>query len=170
MIKKFFFFIFILIFSSNLSAETTISFIDINYIIENSNSGKEIKEILKKKRIDETKKLTILQKEIKKAEEEIKKKNNILNEIEKKERINSIRKKIEEYKVLKNKKEKQFNAKKAEYINTLLNEINKIMLIYIEKNSIDLVVKKENLVTGKKELDITKVIFEELNKKKINFK
>ena len=44
------------------------------------------------------------------------------------------------------------------------------MISYIEKNSIDIVVKKENLVTGKKELDITKIILDELNKKKINLK
>ena len=44
------------------------------------------------------------------------------------------------------------------------------MINHIEKNSIDIVVKKENLVTGKKELDITKVILDELNKKKMSFK
>ena len=66
--------------------------------------------------------------------------------------------------------EKEFNAKKTEYINILLKEINTIMISHIEKNSIDIVVKKENLVTGKKELDITKTILDELNKKKISFK
>ena len=44
------------------------------------------------------------------------------------------------------------------------------MISYIEKNSIDIVLKKENLVTGKKELDITKNVLDELNKKKITFK
>ena len=44
------------------------------------------------------------------------------------------------------------------------------MINYIEKNSIDIVLKKQNLVTGKKELDITKLILDELNKKKITFK
>ena len=43
------------------------------------------------------------------------------------------------------------------------------MINYIEKNSIDIVLKKENLVTGKKELDITKNVLDELNKKKITF-
>ena len=43
------------------------------------------------------------------------------------------------------------------------------MINYIEKNSIDIVLKKQNLVTGKKELDITKNILDELNKKKITF-
>ena len=71
---------------------------------------------------------------------------------------------------MKNKLEKEFNAKKTEYINILLKEINTIMISHIEKNSIDIVVKKENLVTGKKELDITKIILDELNKKKINLK
>ena len=66
--------------------------------------------------------------------------------------------------------EKDFNEKKTKYINDLLKEINHIMIAYIEKNSIDIVVKKENLVTGRKELDITKIILDELNKKKISFK
>ncbi len=66
--------------------------------------------------------------------------------------------------------EKEFNAKKTEYINILLKEINDIMINYIETNSIDIVLKKENLVTGKKELDITKNVLNELNNKKITFK
>ena len=66
--------------------------------------------------------------------------------------------------------EKDFNEKKTKYINDLLKEINQIMIAYIEKNSIDIVVKKENLVTGRKELDITKIILDELNKKKITIK
>ena len=55
------------------------------------------------------------------------------------------------------------------YSSVYLKEINKIMISYIEKNSIDIVIKKENLITGKKELDITEFILEELNKKKISF-
>ena len=93
-----------------------------------------------------------------------------MNDEEKNKRIDIIKKEIEDYKVTKNKLEKEFNSKKTEYINILLKEINKIMITYIEKNSIDIVVKKENLVTGKKELDITKIILDELNKKKITFK
>ena len=84
--------------------------------------------------------------------------------------MESIKLEIEDYKKLKNKLEKEFNAKKTEYINILLKEINNIMINYIEKNSIDIVLKKVNLVTGKKELDITKNVLNELNKKKITFK
>ena len=83
--------------------------------------------------------------------------------------MESIKLEIEDYNKLKNKLEKEFNAKKTEYINILLKEINNIMINYIEKNSIDIVLKKENLVTGKKELDIPKNVLDELNKKKITF-
>ena len=65
--------------------------------------------------------------------------------------------------------QKEFNQKRAEYINKLLEEINKILVSYVNENSIDIVIKKEDLITGKKNLDITKFILDELNKKKIKF-
>ena len=170
MIKNFFFVLFCIFFTFKVDASSKISFIDINYIIEKSNAGTQITEILSKKRDKETKKLEAKKISIKKKEDEFKNKSNILNDEEKNKKINIIKKEIEDYKVTKNKLEKEFNSKKAEYINILLKEINKIMITYIEKNSIDIVVKKENLVTGKKELDITKIILDELNKKKITFK
>ena len=170
MIRKIFFFIFLISFSFSVQASSNIAFIDINFIIEKSNSGIQITEILKKKRDKETKKLEAKKNQIKKKEDEFKNKSNILSDEERKKRVESIKLEIEDYKKLKNKLEKEFNAKKTEYINILLKEINNIMINYIEKNSIDIVLKKVNLVTGKKELDITKNVLNELNKKKITFK
>ena len=170
MTRKIFFFIFLISFSSSVQAASKIAFININFIIEKSNSGIQITEILKKKIDKETKKLEAKKKVIKKKEDEFKSKSNILSEEERKKRVKNIKSEVEDYKELKNRLEKEFNAKKTEYINILLKEINNIMISHIEKNSIDIVVKKENLVTGKKELDITKTILDELNKKKITFK
>ena len=170
MIRKILFFIFLIITSFNVQASSNVVFIDINYIIEKSDSGNQITEILKKKRDKESKKLKEKKNQIKKKEDEFKSKSNILSEDERKKKVDNIKSDIENYKILKNKLEKEFNAKKTEYINILLKEINNIMISHIEKNSIDIVVKKENLVTGKKELDITKTILDELNKKKISFK
>ena len=170
MIKKIFFFIFLILSSSYVNASSNIAFIDISYIIEKSNSGIQITQILKKKREKETKRLNTKKNEIQKKEEEFKSKRNILSDEERKKRLENIKIEIEDYKKLKNELENEFNTKKKEYINILLKEINIIMIKHIEKNSIDIVVKKENLVTGKKELDITKIILDELNKKKISFK
>ena len=169
MTRKIFFFIFLILFSTSVQASSKIAFININFIIEKSNSGIQITEILKKKRDKETKKLEAKKNEIKKKEDEFKNKSNILSDEERKKRVESIKIEIEDYKKLKNKIEKEINAKKTEYINSLLKEINNKIINYIEKNSIDIVLKKQNLVTGKKELDITKNILDELNKKKITF-
>ena len=50
MIRKIFFFIFLISFSFSVQASSNIAFIDINFIIEKSNSGIQITEILKKKK------------------------------------------------------------------------------------------------------------------------
>ena len=170
MIKKIFFFIYLFLISTTANASTKISFIDITFLLEKSNAGINITELLLKEREKETKKLMVLQEKIKNKEYDFKNKSNILNEEERNKIVRELKEEVKNYNILKAKKEKEFNIKKTKYINSLLKEINNIMISYVEKNSIDIVVKKENLVTGKKEFDITKIILDELNKKKITFK
>ena len=102
MLKNFFFILFCVFFAFKADASSKISFIDINYIIEKSNAGTQIKEILSKKRDKETKKLEAKKISIKKKEDEFKSKSNILNDEEKNKKINIIKKEIEDYKVIKN--------------------------------------------------------------------
>ena len=169
MMKKIFFFLIFLFLSSNLYAETKVSFVDLKYLINESESGKKINKILIDLRNKENLKLKKIQDGLKKKEEEFKSKSNILNDEERKKTINKLQSDFNNYNNLKNKKEKEFNQKKTQYINKLLSEINKILVSYVNNNSIDIVIKKENLITGKKDLDITKFILEELNKTKIKF-
>ena len=169
MLRKFFFFLFFLFIAFNSNAETKLSFIEFKYLINESNSGKEINKLLIELRKKENDKLKRIQEKLKKEEADLKSKSNILSKEDREKKINSLKSSVNDYNNLKNKKEKEFNQKKTEYMNKLLKEINKIMISYIEKNSIDIVIKKENLITGKKELDITEFILEELNKKKISF-
>ena len=84
MTRKIFFFIFLIITSFNAQASSSVVFIDINYIIEKSNSGERITEILKKRRDKESKKLEEKKNQIKKKEDEFKNKSNILSEDERK--------------------------------------------------------------------------------------
>ena len=58
MIKKIFFFIFLIFFQLSVQASNKIAFININFIIEKSNSGIQITEILKKKEIKKPKNLS----------------------------------------------------------------------------------------------------------------
>ncbi len=169
MIKKIFFFLIFLFFTTSIHAQTKVSFVDLKYLINESNSGKKINKLLVELRNKENEKLKKIQEKLKKAENDFKSKNNILNDEERKKTIDKLRSDFNDFNNLKNKKEKEFNKKKTEYINKLLAEINKILVSYVDKNSIDIVIKKENLITGKKNLDITKFILDELNKKKIKF-
>ena len=169
MLRKIFFFLFFILFAFNSNAETKLSFIDFKYLINESKSGKEINKLLIEFRKKENSKLKKIQEKIKKEESDIKSKSNILSDEDRKKKIDNLKSSVNDYNILKNTKEKEFNQKKTEYMNKLISEINKIMISYIDKNSIDIVIKKENLITGKKELDITQFILEELNKKKISF-
>ena len=166
--KIFFFFIFLSLFTDTY-AQTKVSFVDLKYLINESDPGKKISKLLLELRDQENKKLIKIQEKLKKKENDFKNKSNVLNDEERKKTIDKLRTEFNDFNNLKNKKEKEFNQKKTEYMNKLLTEINKIMISYIDKNSIDIVIKKENLITGKKELDITQFILEELNKKKISF-
>ena len=169
MIKKIIFFLIFLSLSTFAYAQTKVSFVDLNYLINESDPGKKITKLLVELRNKENKELKNIQEKLKKKENDFKSKNNILNDEERKKTINKLRSDFNDLNNLKNKKEKEFNQKKAEYINKLLAEVNKILVTYVNKNSIDIVIKKENLITGKKDLDITKFILEELNKKNIKF-
>ena len=169
MIKRIFLFLIFLIFSTSTYAQTKVSFVDLKYLINESDPGKKINKLLIELRNKENQELKNIQEKLKKKENDFKSKNNILNDEERKKTINKLRSDFNDLNNLKNKKEKEFNKKKAEYINKLLAEVNKILVFYVNENSIDIVIKKENLITGKKDLDITKFILEELNKKKIKF-
>ena len=57
MIRKIFFFIFLISFSFSAQASSKIAFININFILEKSNSGIQITSILKKKEIKKPKNL-----------------------------------------------------------------------------------------------------------------
>ena len=59
MFKNFFFLIFFILISNNVFASTKISFIDITFLLEKSNAGMNITELLVKEREKETKKLMI---------------------------------------------------------------------------------------------------------------
>ena len=169
MIKKIIFFLILFSFSTISHAQTKVSFVDLNYLINESDPGKKINKLLIELRNKENKELKNIQEKLRKRENDFKSKNNILNDEERKKTIDKLRSDFNDLNDLKIKKEKEFNQKKAKYINKLLTEVNKILVSYVNKNSIDIVIKKENLITGKKDLDITNFILEELNKENIKF-
>ena len=155
---------FFIISTTFANSNDKVSFIDIDFILKNSNLGKSILneiENLNNKNIDE---LQNKEKELKKIEEEIKSKKNILSEQEFKKEVDLLKEKIKKYRIYKDKLVKDFEQNKNKKLNLFFKEVNPIIQKFMDKNSIDILLDRKNVFIGKKNSDITNQIIQELNK------
>ncbi len=151
-------------------ANIEIRFLDLNYIIENSKSGKEINLILQSKNKQNLELIKKSQENINIFQKDIESKKNILSQNEIDKSNNELLNQIEVFNRLKKEKEREFIELRQKYLNILLNELNNIIVLYSNNNEIDIIIKKENMISGKKNLDVTDVILDQLNKIKIDLK
>ena len=165
MIKKICYFAFISFFLviNVAQANSNIVYVDIDFLIKNSNIGKaslDKLETINKKNI---KKLTDREVELKKNESDLKNKQNIISTDQFNEEVNLLKEKIKLYNSEKDKMVNDFNKIKVEEINILMNKFNSVIQAYMNQNSIDVVLDKKNIFIGKVSSDITKIILEEIN-------
>ena len=152
----------------NLIAGTALSqivYINMEKLFKESMVGISLnKQILEINDLNE-KKMNKLESEIKSEDENINSQKNILNDEELKKKISTLNLKIKEYQNLIKKNKDDLNKKRIEGTNIILNSLKPILSEYSEKNSISMVLQKQNVIIGKKELDITKDIILILNEK-----
>ena len=170
--KKFILVITILVFKiTYLEASTNIAYLDVQYIIDNSNLGKFYKNKIEKIKSEGKSKIQPQENEIKKMENEIKNKQNILKKEEIDNKIKILNKKLKEYQISINDLNKNIISKKKIYSTEVLKILNPILTNYVDKNNISLVIQKKNILVGVKSLDITgkilTIINEETNKQKL---
>ena len=166
------FFIIIIFLKYNIAfSDEKIAFINLNYIMNNSISGKSINNYLNNMRNNKLKEFQEIENKIKEDENDIISKKNIIEENVYKTKVKDIKKRIKEYKKKRQTFNKSLDEKKIKYTNKLLEKLNPIISDYVEKNSIILVLPKKIVIVGKKSLDITLPILEILDKsiQKINF-
>ena len=161
---RFFFFIFFILFSQNVFAENKIVFIDIDFLMKNSNIGK-----LSLKKLEElnNKNVNLLkgnEKQLKEKENTLLQKKNIISKEEIKNEIKILKTQINEFKTNKDNMVKDFNTLKVKELNTVLEKFNKKIQEYMSQNSIDIVLNKNNIFIGKVTSDITNDILIEINK------
>ena len=163
--KKYYLLFFFLIFHTNLFAEEKIFYLDVNFLLSESEAGKFINnelQIINNKNIEEFKKI---ENSIKTEEEKLLKQKNILKEEEFNNKANKLREKYKSYQELKNTKNNDLKIVRDKAGNQILKIINEILSEYSTKNKISLIMEKKNIVIGKTELDITKNILALLNTK-----
>ncbi len=163
--KKYFLIFFFLIFCVNSFAQEKIVYLDVNYIISESEAGKYINKELKKindQNIEEFKKLENL---IKSEEENLLKQKNLIKEEEFNKKASELREKYKSYQELKNNKNNDLKKLRDDAGNKILNIINEILSKYSTENKISLVLEKKNVIIGKSNLDISDNILNLLNDK-----
>ena len=161
---KFLILILFISFPYNVLAENKIVFIDIDFLMKNSNIGKLSLKKLEKlniKNVDLLKKDELL---LKKKENSLLQKKNIISKEEFEKEVKILRTQINEFKLNKDKMVKDFNDLKVEELNTVLEKFNRKIQDYMSQNSIDIVLNKNNIFIGKVTSDITNDILIEINK------
>ena len=108
---------------------------------------------------------------IRKEEEDIVKKKNILEPEKFKEEVLNFKKKINVLKKERNQKINDLKQRNIKAKNELIEKVTNILAKYSAENNIDLVLNKESIILGKKTIDITDIILDLLNKevKKIKY-
>ena len=167
------FFLFLAFFLSveNSHAGNKIAYIDVNLILNNSIVGQSITEHInniKEKKLQDFNKI---EKILSEKETNLINKKNIIDKDQFNNEIEILKKEIVEYKNEKNKFSKEIDQKKIKYTKKVLNILNPIISNYVEDNSIEIVLSKQNIVIAKKDLDITSPVMDLLNKQlvKIDF-
>ena len=163
--KKFILFIFFFFNTNLVLSNENIVYLDVQFIIDNSDLGKFYKSEIKKK--NEENKLIVDKKqlEIKEKETNFNNQKNILNDDEVNKKINEIKSLVNNYQLLRNELNNEIIDQKKKYSKKILSILNPILTSYVEKNNIDLVIEKKNVLIGIKKLDITNKILAIFNDK-----
>ena len=142
----------------------SIRFINLDFILQNSNDGKSA---LKKIENLNTKNINTLkekEKILKDLEKKIASKKNIISKEVFDNEVILFREKVNKFQNEKDKIVNDFNKFKKNELENVLKKITPIINSYMEKNSIDILLESKNIVMGKKELNLTNEILKELNK------
>tara|TARA_B100000674_G_C37915544_1_gene950693 strand:- start:83 stop:607 length:525 start_codon:yes stop_codon:yes gene_type:complete len=161
---RIYFISFLLLFYNNISfAENKIVYLDVQFVIDNSDLGKYYKKkikIIKDKNKKDLKKDEAI---LKNKENEIKNQKNILSKEEINNRIKDLNELLKQYQIKISDNNKIILDEKKKYSSKILKTLNPIVANYVNINNITLVIDKKNVLIGIKSLDITDKIIQILN-------
>ncbi len=157
--------IFLFFLSSNLFAENKVGYLDLEFILSNTNAGKILFEKLE---LDETKKikeLKLKEENLKNEENKILASKNIISNDTLQINIDNFKKKLQNYKSTKKTELDNLKKIRSDKILKLINEINPIIKQYMTDNQISILIDKKNIYIADKKFDFTNNLIELINKK-----
>ena len=154
--------IFLAFINTSISKEN-IAYVNVDYLIQNSNIGKKLLADINdkdKKNLDNLKKKNKILQDL---ESSIKKKKNVISDEAYNKEVIDFKKKFQEFSKEKNKIVKEFNIFKKKEIEKIFTKINPIINKYMEENSINLLFDSKNIFMGTKKLNLTEDILKKIN-------
>lgn len=161
---------FFLFFSVSIANEN-IRFVDINYIVNNSTSGKKLNQVIESKNKKIISELNNLGKKLKEKKDKIVKQKNILKKDELDKLIKDYEIEVKKFEEIRKKKRDNFNNFSINSKKKIIDLLNPLITNYLQKESIQLLLQKDKIIFGDDKLDITKEILKIFNEKhsKISF-
>jgi len=164
-------FIILFILTINAYSNDKIVYVNMDSLINDSKAGisinNQMKKILDKNNSD----YQILEKKLREEEKDLLNKKNVLDPDKYNTEVNIFKNKINKLKIERNKEIEDIQKRNIKAKNELVNIVTKILAKYSADNEIELVLRKESIVLGKKNIDITNEVLTLLDKeiKKITF-
>jgi len=162
--KRILFILFLSFFYLNNVSANNLAYLDLNYLLNNSLSGKKLiknLEVLNNQNIEKLKKEQVT---LNNERDNINKIKNIISSEELNNKISVLNEKLNKFQQKQDRMSQEFRQKREEEIRNFFNKINPIIEKYMLDNSIDLILKKENIFISKKNFDITNILIELINK------
>ena len=162
--KLLFIFIFFLN-TTQVNSSESIAYIDMDFVIKNSNIGKKTLEtinILNDKNINE---LNEKEKILKDLESKIVSKKNIISKENFDKEVLLFKEEAKKFKEDQLKIVENFNDYKKRELDDILSKISPIINAYMEKNSVKILLDSKNILIGRSNLNLTNDIIKEINDK-----
>ena len=162
--KYLIFVIFVFLKVTTFAYGSNVVYIDMSYILSNSIKGKSILDELDSENKKNIKELESKEKILKDLEKNISNQRNILSKKEFDKKVNDLKSKVIIFRKDKDKIVQKFNDVKNNTIQNFMKNVEPLISNYMEKNSINIVLSKKDVIIGKKNLDITNDILEIVDK------
>ena len=159
----FFFIIFFSLFSKNSFSNETIAILDLDSLLEKTNSGKKIINQLNLINEQNLKSLKDIESQIKLNRDNIKNQKNILSDEQLKVKINELNNDIKQFQNEKNKLVNNFNLEKKKKLDKFFQKIIPVIENYISQNNIKVVIDKKNIFIANKQNNITTNILKKID-------
>ena len=142
-----------------------IVYIDLNKIMLNSEAGISINKQIKFIEKDIFDNFKQNENKLRDKENQIINQKNLLDENEYKKKVVLLKQEVEKYNIEKKKILSNLNNKKKLATEELIKNLNPILTSYMKNNLVDIILRKQDIIVAKNDLDITDQVIELLNNK-----